>query len=152
MGIFLETVLEPKRERQNEAECSRGGQEAARMRKDLDPAWSSPPLYRFLTEIFAGCPAEKDLRRPLAASLAAGAGGYRGDQRGGCTLGRLPVLNQLGTILSILPPLGRILHHSGFRESGETLLGRFWRNSGARFGANFGLILGPMEGHFWGPV
>ena len=50
-------------------------QDAARMRKNLDPARSPPPLYRLLAEIFAGYPAEKGLETPLAAGLAAGAGG-----------------------------------------------------------------------------
>ena len=66
LAIFSGIVLEPKN---GTPEWSRMRQDAARMRKDLDPARSSPPSVRM------SC--RKGLETPLAAGLAAGAGGLR---------------------------------------------------------------------------
>ena len=74
-GIFSGTFWHPKRERQNGQNAAECGQDAARMRKDLDPARSSPPVqisYRNLCRM--SC--RKGLEMPLAAGLAAGAGGF----------------------------------------------------------------------------
>ena len=66
-GYFREPFWNPKMERQNGWDAVGGGQEAAECGQDAAEFGSSqefPPLYRFLAEIFAGCAAEKDLRRP----------------------------------------------------------------------------------------
>ena len=75
------TVLEPKkgtpewsRMWQNEAGC---GQEAARMRKDLDPARSSPHSVQIPYRNLCRMSCRKGLETPLAAGLAAGVGGYK---------------------------------------------------------------------------
>ena len=73
--IFSGTVLEPKRERQNGQNAAGGGQEAARMRKDLDPARSSPPSVQISYGNLCRMSCRKGLETPLAAGLAAGAGG-----------------------------------------------------------------------------
>ena len=56
-------------------EAAGGGQEAARMRKDLDPARSSPPSVQISYRNLCRISCRKGLETPLAAGLAAGAGG-----------------------------------------------------------------------------
>ena len=53
---------------QDAANCGRMRPRGCQNAEEFGSGQEFPsPLYRFLTEIFAGCPAEKDLRRPLGA-------------------------------------------------------------------------------------
>ena len=72
LGIFLGTVLEHKNGTPGWLGC---GQESARMRMVLDPARTSPPSAQISYRRLCRMSCRKGLETPLAAGLAASAGG-----------------------------------------------------------------------------
>ena len=78
LGIFLETVLEPKNKTPGWLGCGRMQQDAARMRPGCGRIWirpGVPPSVQIPYRNLCRMSCRKGLETPLAACLAAGAGG-----------------------------------------------------------------------------